>query len=151
MADDRVTIFKQFGVKIDEHNGDESWMLPMPARLIIDRDGTIRYAEINADYTIRPEPEDTLSALIKIMKCCFPVALDNPMPVLRKRVLEPGRHKIFYRSEMRRCGLGELPPQYTLNRTLRITIIVSFMLCKYLLFDFNQSWGMVNRYILLVP
>ena len=68
MADDRVTIFKQFGVKIDEHNGDESWMLPMPARLIIDRDGTIRYAEINADYTIRPEPKDTLSALIKIMK-----------------------------------------------------------------------------------
>lgn len=67
MADDLVTLFKQFGLKIDEHNGDESWTLPMPARLIIDRDGTIRYAEINPDYTIRPEPEDTLSALIKIM------------------------------------------------------------------------------------
>jgi peroxiredoxin len=35
----------------------------MPARLIIARDGTIAYAEINPDYTERPEPEDTLAAL----------------------------------------------------------------------------------------
>ena len=35
----------------------------MPARLIIDLDGTIAYAEINPDYTDRPEPEDTLTIL----------------------------------------------------------------------------------------
>jgi peroxiredoxin len=68
MADDLATLYKQFGLRVDEHNGDDSWTLPMPARLIIDRDRTIRYAEINPDYTIRPEPEETLSALIKIMK-----------------------------------------------------------------------------------
>lgn len=66
MPDDLVTLFKQFGIKIDEHNGDDSWTLPMPARLIIDQDGTIRYAEINPDYTIRPDPEETLSALKEI-------------------------------------------------------------------------------------
>jgi hypothetical protein len=43
--------------------GDDSWTLPIPARLIICTDGVIRYAEINPDYTERPEPEDTLSAL----------------------------------------------------------------------------------------
>ena len=35
----------------------------MPARLIVDRDGVIRYADINPDYTVRPEPEETLEAL----------------------------------------------------------------------------------------
>lgn len=35
----------------------------MPARLIVDRDGIIRYADINPDYTVRPEPEETLEAL----------------------------------------------------------------------------------------
>jgi peroxiredoxin len=63
MADDLIKLYKQFGLKVDEHNGDDSWTLPMPARLIIDRDGTIVYAEINPDYTDRPEPEDTLAAL----------------------------------------------------------------------------------------
>jgi peroxiredoxin len=63
MPDDLIKIYKRFGVKVDEHNGDGSWTLPMPARLIIDQDGVIRYAEINPDYTERPEPEDTLTAV----------------------------------------------------------------------------------------
>ena len=58
-----IKIYRQFGLKVDEHNGDDSWTLPMPARLIIDQDGIIRYAEINPDYTERPEPEDTLTVL----------------------------------------------------------------------------------------
>lgn len=66
MPDDLIDVYKQFNLKVDEHNGDDSWTLPMPARLIIDREGIIRYAEINPDYTERPEPEDTLAALIKI-------------------------------------------------------------------------------------
>jgi len=51
---------------VNEHNGDESWTLPMPARYIIDQVGLIRYADIKPDCTERPEPEDTLSALEKI-------------------------------------------------------------------------------------
>ena len=66
MQDDLMKVYKQFGVKVDEHNGDDSWTLPMPARLIIDQEGIIRYAEINPDYTERPEPEDTLAALREI-------------------------------------------------------------------------------------
>ena len=38
-------------------------MLPMPARFAIDRDGVIRWAEADPDYTTRPEPEDTVAAL----------------------------------------------------------------------------------------
>ncbi|MCB1490219.1 MAG: AhpC/TSA family protein [Rhodobiaceae bacterium] len=44
-------------------NGDESWTLPMPARFIIDRDGVIVYAEVNPDYTRRPDPSELLPTL----------------------------------------------------------------------------------------
>jgi peroxiredoxin len=66
MPEDLIKVYKQFGLKVDEHNGDDSWTLPMPARLIIDPKGIIRYAEINPDYTERPEPEDTMTALREI-------------------------------------------------------------------------------------
>ena len=58
-----ITLYKQLGLKLNENNGDESWTIPMPARYIIDRHGMIRYADVNPDYTKRPEPEDTLTAL----------------------------------------------------------------------------------------
>jgi peroxiredoxin len=46
-----------------KRNDDPSWRLPMPARFVIDRTGVIRYAEANPDYTVRPEPEETLAIL----------------------------------------------------------------------------------------
>ena len=35
----------------------------MPGRFAIGQDGTVLYAEVNPDYTHRPEPEDLLPAL----------------------------------------------------------------------------------------
>ena len=35
----------------------------MPARYIIDPLSVIRYARVNADYTHRPEPAETVEAL----------------------------------------------------------------------------------------
>ena len=35
----------------------------MPARYVIAPDGTIAYAEVNADYTWRPEPSAILPVL----------------------------------------------------------------------------------------
>jgi peroxiredoxin len=61
-------VYEGFGIRLDEYNGDTSWTLPMPTRLIIDRDGIIRDAEVNPDYTVRPDPEDTIEALEKIIK-----------------------------------------------------------------------------------
>lgn len=59
-------LYQKFGIDLPKHNGDESWSLPMPARLIIDQEGIVRYAEISPDHTVRPDPEDTLSALKQI-------------------------------------------------------------------------------------
>ncbi len=47
-------------------NGDQSWTLPMPARFVIAQDGTILYAEVNPDYTRRPDPEELMPALQKL-------------------------------------------------------------------------------------
>ena len=63
LPEDLQSLYRKFGIHLDKYNGDDSWTLPMPARLIIDRQGIIRYAEINPDYTVRPDPEETLAAL----------------------------------------------------------------------------------------
>ena len=63
LPDDLKALYQKFGLDLEKFNGDASWTLPMPARLIIDQDGKVRYTAINADYTVRPEPEETLQAL----------------------------------------------------------------------------------------
>jgi peroxiredoxin len=47
-------------------NGEASWTLPMPARFVIDQGGTIAYAEVNPDYTRRPDPSELLPMLDRI-------------------------------------------------------------------------------------
>ena len=47
-------------------NGDPSWTLPMPARFVIGQDGIILYAEVNPDYTRRPDPEELLPVLDRV-------------------------------------------------------------------------------------
>ena len=63
LRDDLSALYAKFGIDLPKFNGDDSWTLPMPARFIIDASGIVRYAEVSADYTIRPEPEDTVAAL----------------------------------------------------------------------------------------
>jgi peroxiredoxin len=55
-----LNVFKN---DLAERNGDPSWRLPLPARFVIDRGGIIRYAEADPDYTVRPEPEETVAIL----------------------------------------------------------------------------------------
>mgnify|MGYP001604056360 CR=1 FL=1 len=56
-------VYGKFGIDLPRANGDDSWTLPMPARYVIDRTGTIRSAEADPDYRRRPEPAQTVEAL----------------------------------------------------------------------------------------
>jgi peroxiredoxin len=67
VPEDLKKVYQQFKINLEEYNGDESWTLPMPTRLIIDQDSTIRHAEISQDYTVRPDPEDAIVALKEIL------------------------------------------------------------------------------------
>ena len=58
-----VELYKGLKNDLPSFNGDDSWTLPMPARFVIGQDGVIRYAEVNPDYTRRPDPEDMLPVL----------------------------------------------------------------------------------------
>ena len=63
MPDYLIELYRGLKNDLPAFNGDPSWTLPMPARYVIDRDGTILYAEVNPDYTRRPDPQDMLPAL----------------------------------------------------------------------------------------
>ena len=67
LPEDLREVYLQFNIDLPKYNGDDSWTLPLPARLVIDQEGIIRYAAINADYTVRPDPEETITALKNIM------------------------------------------------------------------------------------
>lgn len=56
-------LYKSFGSTLDRFNDEPQYRLPMPARYVIDKQGIIRAADVNADYTIRPEPSETLKSL----------------------------------------------------------------------------------------
>ncbi|MEN9725969.1 MAG: putative peroxiredoxin, partial [Pseudomonadota bacterium] len=53
-------IYRGFGINLAESNGDDSWTLPMPARLVVDGAGVVRDISADPDYTVRPEPAETL-------------------------------------------------------------------------------------------
>jgi peroxiredoxin len=60
---DLVDLYKSLKNDLPAFNGDTSWTLPMPGRFVVGQDGVIRYAEVNPDYTHRPEPADMLAVL----------------------------------------------------------------------------------------
>ena len=49
-------------------NGEASWRLPIPATYVIDREGRVLFAEAQADFRVRPEPEDALDALFRSLE-----------------------------------------------------------------------------------
>ena len=63
LSDELVDVYKQFGNDLAQINGEPSWMLPMPARYVIDQGGAVAYAEVNPDYTKRPDPSELLPVL----------------------------------------------------------------------------------------
>jgi peroxiredoxin len=68
MPEDLQQIHKQLGADLTAFNGEDSWTLPMPARYVIGQDGVIAYAEINPDYTRRPEPSDIYPVLEQLRR-----------------------------------------------------------------------------------
>src|SRR5215475_4822837 len=56
-------LYKSFGTALDRFHDETEYRLPAPARYVIDKGGIIRAADVNADYTIRPEPSETVRQL----------------------------------------------------------------------------------------
>lgn len=56
-------LYLEWGLDLPSANQDDSWQLPVPATYVIDRNGNIRAAHIDKNYTSRMEPDDIIKAL----------------------------------------------------------------------------------------
>lgn len=74
LPDELIAIYKGFGNDLAVVNGEPSWTLPMPGRFVVVPDGMIVYAEVNPDYTRRPDPADLMPALRQVASKASPQA-----------------------------------------------------------------------------
>jgi peroxiredoxin len=59
-------LFLEVGNDLAEANSDDSWVLPAPATFVIDGEGAIQHARVDADFTNRTEIDEILGALREI-------------------------------------------------------------------------------------
>ncbi|WP_137992573.1 peroxiredoxin-like family protein [Streptomyces vilmorinianum] len=63
LPDDLAGVYEGFGIDLQRANAGHARTLPLPATFVIGRDGIVRWAFVNTDYTTRAEPTDILRAL----------------------------------------------------------------------------------------
>ncbi len=63
VPDDLAAIYAKFGIDLPVANGDGAWKLPVPSRWIVDGAGLVRDVFDDPDYTVRPEPAETVATL----------------------------------------------------------------------------------------
>ena len=66
LPDYLIALYLSLKNDLPAFNADPSWTLPMPARYVIRPDGIIAYAEVNPDYTQRPDPSELLPVLDRV-------------------------------------------------------------------------------------
>jgi peroxiredoxin len=68
LKSEMIELYKTLGNDLEAVNGETSWSLPMPGRYIIGQDGIVAYAEVNPDYTHRPDPADLYPVLDQLAR-----------------------------------------------------------------------------------
>jgi peroxiredoxin len=68
LAEELRPIYAHFGHALPDKNGDDSWVLPIPATYVIDTNGTVALAFIDVDYRNRLEPAEAINALQALQK-----------------------------------------------------------------------------------
>jgi peroxiredoxin len=64
VVDERLKpIYKGFGIDIPAHNGDQTYVLPVPATYIIGQDGMVKHAFLDVNHTKRMEPAEIIEKL----------------------------------------------------------------------------------------
>jgi hypothetical protein len=62
LPEDLAAEYEQFGFELARGNCGYPRTLPLPSAYVVDREGVIRWAFVDADYTRRAEPADILKA-----------------------------------------------------------------------------------------
>ena len=66
LPEDLRNVYRKLGADLEKYNGDASWELPIPGSYVISQDGLIKYASVDPDYTVRPEPDEITDAIKKL-------------------------------------------------------------------------------------
>lgn len=61
-------LYSSVGITLDRFHDETEYRLPMPTRYVIDKEGIIRAADVNADYTVRTDPAETVRQLRTLTK-----------------------------------------------------------------------------------
>jgi len=56
-------LLRRRGIDLAERSGNPAWFLPVLATFLVDRNGIIARAWVNADFTHRAEPSEVVEAL----------------------------------------------------------------------------------------
>lgn len=59
-----IETYKELGLNVSGHNGNDDWELPKAATFVIDQSGKIIFSEVDSDYVKRVEP----SKVVEIVK-----------------------------------------------------------------------------------
>ena len=63
LAPELREVYLTFGIDLERFNGNDSWKLALPGRVIINKEGVIYDSDMHPNHTTRPEPEETLAKL----------------------------------------------------------------------------------------
>ena len=63
VGDEKREAMKQGGFDIEAYNGNDSWMLPVPATFVVGRDGLVKARYIDPDYRRRMELDAIVDAV----------------------------------------------------------------------------------------
>jgi peroxiredoxin len=58
LSPEMQAMYESIMTKLPGYNGDQSWELPLAATYVVQKDGKISYARVDADWRHRPEPEE---------------------------------------------------------------------------------------------
>ncbi len=61
LQDELIEAYTKLGINLPDFNGNEHWLLPIPATYVINQEGYISYAYTNMDHTQRADPTDILN------------------------------------------------------------------------------------------
>ncbi|MHC4852952.1 MAG: protein kinase domain-containing protein [Planctomycetota bacterium] len=67
LPEDLRTFHRTLGLDLKQFNGDDSWVLPIPATFVVGQDGTVQYSATSPDPTVRPDPDLVVRALRELV------------------------------------------------------------------------------------
>jgi peroxiredoxin len=63
LSPEMQAMYESIMMKLPGYNGEQSWELPLAATYVLQSDGKISYARVDADWRHRPEPQELLQIL----------------------------------------------------------------------------------------